>query len=103
MRPEGAGGALGATQTVRIGPDLGLAVGPRGRLELSARRAFITGAPPTALVPSADPAGAPRWEGSSRLDYRVRESATFALSLNGRDRYQRPALSTGRAELRAYF
>ncbi|MBI5711568.1 MAG: hypothetical protein HZC42_14885 [Candidatus Eisenbacteria bacterium] len=91
------------TRTVKLGPDLGVAFGARGRAELSLRRAFLSGPPAVGLLPSAEPAGAPRWDGTARLDYRVRESTTAALSLNLRERPGRAAVVTGRAELRAFF
>lgn len=92
-----------ATRTVRVGPDLGLAVGSRGRLELTARRAFVTGPPAVGLLPSADPAGAPRWEGSGRLDVRVHDTTTAGVSMTLRERQGRGTETTGRAELRAFF
>jgi hypothetical protein len=92
-----------ATRTLRVGPDLGVAVGERGRAELSVRRAFVSGPPATSLFPSVDPAGHPRWEGISRLDYRVHQSTTLGVSLTARDRPARPTQVTGRAELRAFF
>ena len=92
-----------ATRTLRLGPDLGVAVGPRGRAEVSVRRAFVSGPPALSLFPSADPAGAPRWEGTSRLDYRVHETTTFGVSLTARERPEHPTQVTGRAELRAFF
>lgn len=91
------------TRTVRLGPDLGLALGARGRAEASARRAFISGPPPLGLIPTLDPVGAPRWEVQTRLDYRVHETTSLSLSVNGQDRPGSPTLVTGRAELRAFF
>jgi hypothetical protein len=99
-RPEGQSDF---TRTIRVGPDLGYALGKRGRAELTLRRAFISGPPPVSLLPTVDPAGAPRWEATGRADYRVRESTTAGLSLNVRERPGRAALTTGRAELRAFF
>ncbi|HEY6866270.1 MAG TPA: hypothetical protein VI792_03370, partial [Candidatus Eisenbacteria bacterium] len=99
-RPEGQD-AL--TRTLRVGPDLGLAIGPRGRAELSARRAYISGPPPVSLVPTVDPVGPPRWEVQTRVDYRVHETTTLGLSVNGQERPGVPTLVTGRAELRAFF
>jgi hypothetical protein len=92
-----------STRTIRVGPDAGIAVGARGHAEIGVRRAFVSGAPPVGLLPTADPIGPPRWEANTRFDYRVRESATFGLSLEGRDRPERAMLVTGRAELKAYF
>jgi hypothetical protein len=113
LRPElGSSGittTADATRTVRVGPDLGLALGRRGHLEMSARRAFLTGPPALALIPSIDPAGAPRWEGSARADYRLHETTTFSTSFTVRDRSGQvlpPAKATevtGRVELRAFF
>ncbi|MEK7823713.1 MAG: hypothetical protein AAB290_01580 [Candidatus Eisenbacteria bacterium] len=113
LRPEsgstGVATAVEATRTVRVGPDLGLALGPRGHLGLNARRAFVSGPPAVALIPSIDPAGAPRWEGSARADYRLHETTTFSTSFTVRDRGGQvlpPAKATeftGRAELRAFF
>jgi len=99
-RPEGA---VERTRTLRVGPDLGVALGARGRAELSVRRAFLSGPPPESLLPSADAPGAARWDASSRLDYRVRESTTLGISMNVRDRARLGTNYTGRAELRAFF
>jgi hypothetical protein len=44
-----------------------------------------------------------RWEASARADYRLHENTTASLSLDVRDRPGRAALTTGRAELRAFF
>jgi len=99
-RPEGQ---VGFTRTLRLGPDLGVALGARGRLELSARRAVVAGPPVAGLLPSADPPGPPRWEGSARLDHRVRESTTLGLSFTAREVPRLGTRSTGRAELRAFF
>ena len=88
---------------MRVGPEVGFPVGRRGHAEASVRRAFLTGPPPSSLLPSLDPAGAPRWEGQARVDYRVHESTTFGLSMNGQERPGLPTQVTGRAELRAFF
>ena len=102
-------GSAAATRTVRVGPDLGLALGPRGHLDVTARRAFLAGPPALSLLPSIDPAGAPRWEATARGDYRLHESTTFSTSFSVRDRRGQvlpPARATellGRAELRAFF
>ena len=110
--PEAGGTGItdpSVTRTIRIGPDLGVALGPRGHLDVTARRAFVSGAPALALIPSIDPAGAPRWEGSARADYRLHESTTFSTTFTVRDRTGQvapPARTTevtGRAELRAFF
>jgi hypothetical protein len=109
VRPETGSAGDEATRTVRVGPDLGLGIGARGRVELSVRRSFLSGPPPVALVPTIDPAGAPRWEGSVRGDYRVHETTTISTSFQVRDRTGqvlpplRPVEMTGRVELRAFF
>jgi hypothetical protein len=100
VRPEGGNEF---TRTIRIGPDLGVAVLARGRLEIGARRAFIQGPALATYLPGADPLGTPLWEGTSRFDYRVHESTTFGLSMSLRDVPRRAPLATGRAELRAFF
>ena len=99
-RPEGV---REYTRTIRLGPDAGYAFGKRGRVDVTLRRAFVAGPPAVNLLPSADLAGAARWEASARSDYRVRESTTASLSLEVRERPGRTALTTGRAELRAFF
>ncbi len=99
-RPEGQ---TDPTRTLRLGPDLGVALGARGRAEVTARRAFIAGPPATSLLPTADPAGAPRWESTARVDYRVRESTTLGVSFAAREHPGRAARYDGRAELRAFF
>jgi len=99
-RPEGG---TEYTRTLRSGPDLSYAFGKRGRAELRLRRAFAAGPPALNLLPTADPAGVPRWEATARADYRVHESTTASLSLDVRERPGRSALTTGRAELRVFF
>ena len=99
-RPEGG---AEYTRTLRLGPDLGYAFGKRGRAELRLRRAFVAGPVAVNLLPTADPAGVPRWEATGRADYRVHENTTASLSLDVRERPGRSALTTGRAELRAFF
>lgn len=98
-RPEGQ---TEYTRTLRIGPDLGLSVGAKGRLELRARRGFVEGQP-NVLLPTADPLGVPRWDGTARFDYRIRQSVTFGISYAVRDFEGRRVQSTGRSELRAFF
>ncbi len=91
------------SRTLRIGPDLGAAVGERGRLELSARRIVHAGVPAVDLLPTPDPLSQLRWEGSARFDYRLHSSTTAGVSINARDRADRSANVTGRAEVRAFF
>ncbi len=91
------------TRTVRVGPDLGFALGARGRLELGARRTFVSGPPVAGLLPTADPLAPPHWEGNARMDYRVRETTTLGVSFNARDVPHAASRYTGRAELRAFF
>jgi hypothetical protein len=100
VRPEGGDEF---TRTLKIGPDLGIAILARGRLELGARRTFIRGPALATYIPGADPLGLPQWEGTSRFDYRVHESTTLGLSMQLRDVPRRAPLATGRAELRAFF
>jgi hypothetical protein len=99
-RPEGE---LDYTRTVRLGPELGYALGTRGRVEATVRRAFVAGPPAASLLPTADLTGVPRWEATARADYRVHESTTAGVSFNLRDWPDRGTLTTGRAELRAFF
>jgi hypothetical protein len=111
LRVTGAGdltwsrvlGEAEVSRTLRVGPDLAFGVGGGGRAELSVRRAFTSGPAAQGLLPSVDPAGAPRWEGSSRLDWRLHESTTFGLQANVRERPGRASIVTGRAEVRAFF
>ena len=91
------------TRTLRAGPDVGVSVGARGRLELTARRAFTAGPPAAGLLPAADPAGFPRWDATARFDWRVRQSTTAGLAYSVRAFEGRRAQSTGRAEVRAFF
>ncbi len=99
-RPEG-GGEL--TRLTRVGPDLGLSIGTRGRFEAGFRRVLSSGPAPLDLLPTADPLATLRWEGNARIDWRVHEGATFGTSITARDRSDRKAQVTGRAELRAFF
>ena len=99
-RPEGA---VEMTRTVRVGPDVSFALGTRGRMSVTGRRAFIAGPASVGLLPSADPAGAARWDGSANVDVRVRESTTFGLSYSVSERPGFATRSVGRAELRAFF
>jgi hypothetical protein len=91
------------TRTLRFGPQVGVTVGQRGRAEILLKRAFVSGPPALALLPSAEPAGAADWEGSARFDYRVRETVHCGLSMTGRDRRDRDPQIQGRAELKAFF
>ncbi len=99
-RPEGQ---VEATRTIRLGPDLGAAVGPRGRAEVSVRRAFVSGPPAVALLPSADPAGFARWDANLRFDLRLHETTTFGVTGLVRERPGRATVVNGRAEVRAFF
>lgn len=99
-RPQGQ---LESTRTFRVGPDLGVNVGSRGRADLTVRRAFVSGAPAVALLPSADPAGSARWDGTARFDLRLHESTTFGLSSTVRERPGRATVVNGRVEVRAFF
>jgi hypothetical protein len=92
-----------STRTLRVGPDVGATIGARGRADVSVRRAFLSGAAPVSLLPSADPAGAPRWQATTRFDYRVRESVTAGVSYDVAERPGHRTLATGRAEVRAFF
>jgi hypothetical protein len=92
-----------ATRTVRVGPDLGANVGARGRAELTLRRAFVSGPLAVGLLPSADPAGFARWDGTARFDLRLHETTTFGVSSSVRERPGRAAIVNGRAEVRAFF
>ena len=91
------------TRTLRLGPDVGAGVGARGHAELTLRRAFVSGPAAVSLLPSADPAGFARWDGTARFDLRLHETTTFGLSGTLRERPERPAAVTGRAEVRAFF
>ena len=100
---SGAPGQAEPTQTLQIGPDLGLSVGRAGRVEVSARRAFVSGPPAIALLPSADPAGAPTWQGTARLDVRLLQTFTVGLFSGVRQFPEQRAIVTGRLEMRAFF
>jgi hypothetical protein len=92
-----------ATQTVRIGPDVSAGIGSRGHADFTLRRAFESGAAAVALLPSAEPAGFARWDGTARFDLRLHETTTFGVSGTLRDRPGRATVVTGRAEVRAFF
>ncbi len=91
------------TRTLRLGPEASLGVGRAGRAEFSARRAFISGPPALGLLPSAEPAGAPRWDVNGRFDYRVHETTTLGFDTSVRERPGHRTVVTGRAEVRAFF
>jgi hypothetical protein len=93
----------GTTRTIRIGPDLGMGIGRNGRLELTGRRSFISGPPALALLPSPEPADAPRWEGTLRFDLRLLEGTSAGVSFAAQERPGRETIMTGRAEVRAFF
>jgi len=99
-RPEGA---IERSQVLRVGPDFGVALGTRGRLESGFRRTFASGPPALDLLPTADPLADQLWEANARIDWRLHESVTFSTSAQVRDRIGRSLLTTGRAELRAFF
>jgi hypothetical protein len=80
-----------------------VSVGRGGRIELTVRRAFITGPPVLGLLPSADPAGAARWDGTARFDWRLHETTTLGFSSTVRERPGHRTVTTGRAEVRAFF
>jgi hypothetical protein len=90
-------------RTIRIGPDLGIAVGPRGRLDAGVRRGFVTGPALPPLVPSIDPLGPPRWDANGRFDYRLFEVATVGMTILYQERPNQPTQLNGRAEVRAFF
>lgn len=96
-------GQTESTRTIKLGPDLGVSIGAKGRTELSLRRAFLSGPEASGLLPSADPAGAPRWEGNVRTDLRMHTTTVIGLSANVRERPGRAAVVQGRAEVRAFF
>ena len=87
----------------RFGPELGLSVLQRGRVELSARRALATGPTVLPILPNADPIGLVLWETSARFDYRLGEQTTFGLSMITRNREGHGPEQEGRAEARAFF
>jgi hypothetical protein len=91
------------TRTLRLGPDVALGVGKTGRAELIVRRAFVSGPPAVSLLPSAEAAGAARWDGTARFDLRLHETTTFGVESSVRERPGRKTVVTGRAEVRAFF
>jgi len=96
-------GQLEDTRTLLVGPDVGMSVGRAGRIEVTARRGFTSGPPAVALIPTADPAGAPVWQGTARLDYRLLQTFTLGLSSNLRQFAEERAIVSGRLEMRAFF
>ena len=96
-------GVSEATRTLRLGPDVGVGVGRAGRLETSVRRAFVGGPPALALLPTAEAAGAARWDATARFDYRVHQTTTCSLDASVRERPGHRTVVTGRAEVRAFF
>jgi hypothetical protein len=96
-------GQLAATRTLRLGPDLGASVGRGGRAEFTLRRAFVNGPPAVGLLPSAEAAGAARWDGTGRFDWRLHETTTFGLNAGVRERPGRRTVVNGRVEVRAFF
>lgn len=99
-RPQGASEA---TRTLRLGPDAGLSVGRGGRADVTLRRAFVSGPAAVGLLPSAEAAGAARWDATARFDWRLHETTTFGLDGSVRERPGRKTVVTGRAEVRAFF
>ena len=97
------GGAAVWSKTWRAGPELGVSLFGSGRLEVSARRTLIAGSTLSTLLPLGDPLGVPRWESTTRFDYRLRDQTTFGISLTSRDRDHHAPEHEGRAELRAFF
>ncbi|MFM7231790.1 MAG: hypothetical protein ACKO3S_07380 [bacterium] len=96
-------GGLERTRTLRVGPDLSLGVGRHGRADVTLRRAFVSGPPAIGLLPSADPAGAARWDATARFDYRVHTTTSVGFDASVRERPGRATVVTGRAEVRAFF
>jgi len=96
-------GQAEATRTLRVGPDAAWSVASAGRAELSVRRAFVSGPPALGLLPSADPAGAARWDGTARFDWRLHETTTFGINTSVRERPGHRTIVNGRAEVRAFF
>ena len=96
-------GATEFTRTLRVGPDIGWAFASRGRTDVTVRRGIVSGPPPVSLIPSADPAGAPEWEATGRVDYRVRDITSVGLTIATREFAGQRARTTGRVEVRAFF
>ncbi|MFI5371168.1 MAG: hypothetical protein ACHQ52_06380 [Candidatus Eisenbacteria bacterium] len=105
QRPrDGFGTSDGLTErTLHVGPDVGLGVGARGRLDVGAHRGFESGPVLPPLVPSIDPLGPTRWDANARFDYRLFDVATVGMTLLYQDRPDRPTQLDGRAEVRAFF
>jgi hypothetical protein len=98
-----APGQIEDTRTLLVGPDLGLSVGRGGRVEVTARRAFVSGAPAAGLLPSADPAGSPTWQGTARVDVRLLQTFTLGVFSGLRQFEGQRAIVNGRLEMRAFF
>ncbi len=92
-----------ATRTLRLGPDAAMGVGKSGRAELVVRRAFVSGPPALGLLPSAEAAGAARWDATTRFDWRLHQTTTFGLDASVRERPGRKTVVNGRVEVRAFF
>ena len=91
------------SRTLKFGPELGVSLLRRGRLETSVRRTLASGPLIGPVLPTADPLGVMRWESSTRFDYRVGNQTTLGLSYVTRDRQGHPPEHEGRAEARAFF
>jgi len=91
------------SRTLKFGPELGVSLLRRGRLETSARRTIASGPLVGPVLPTADPLGVMRWESSTRFDYRVGNQTTLGFSFVTRDRVGFPPEHEGRAEARAFF
>jgi hypothetical protein len=63
----------------------------------------VSGAAPSTLLPTSEPAGPARWDATSRLDYRVHETTTVGLQMGVIDRATQNTRVTGRCEVRALF
>jgi hypothetical protein len=91
------------SRPLKFGPELGVSLLKRGRLETSVRRTVASGLLVGPVLPTADPFGAMRWESSTRFDYRVGSQTTLGFSFITRDREGHPPEHEGRAEARAFF
>jgi hypothetical protein len=100
---SGVEGRAGQTRTLRLGPDAAWPFGRDGRAEFSLRRAFLGGPEALALLPSAEAAGAARWDATLRLDQRLHGTTTLGFDASLRERPGRRTVVNGRAEVRAFF